>query len=319
MIRFSELNEKEFTLLSEIYQQRHIGNTLKKQRIESKSWERMENSILSKNSVVKDIHFYSISKDKECLGYTFFYNNPDESETQHCQILVLRNIVFDEITSFLILSEIEKMFRQPNITSFEICFSGQTAADEKSFLYHGFHILFRTEDLICLKKETPNLFVRKTKESEIPILIELYAHAKKFMAETGNPNQWNGSYPEAELLLSDIKEGCSYVCENNGKIAATFYFRQGIDPTYLRIDYGNWLDDSPYGVVHRICVGEHEKGIASFCINWALDQCGNVRIDTHRENTVMQNFLKRNGFSYCGIIYLKNGAERLAFQKRNLP
>ena len=25
--------------------------------------------------------------------------------------------------------------------------------------------------------------------------------------------------------------------------------------------------------------------------------------------------LKRNGFSYCGIIYLENGEERLAFQK----
>ena len=30
---------------------------------------------------------------------------------------------------------------------------------------------------------------------------------------------------------------------------------------------------------------------------------------------VADGVLKRNGFSYCGIIYLENGEERLAFQK----
>jgi hypothetical protein len=29
----------------------------------------------------------------------------------------------------------------------------------------------------------------------------------------------------------------------------------------------------------------------------------------------MQNLLIKNGFSKCGIIYLEDGAERLAFQK----
>jgi hypothetical protein len=29
----------------------------------------------------------------------------------------------------------------------------------------------------------------------------------------------------------------------------------------------------------------------------------------------MQKCLIRNGFKYCGIIYLESGAERIAFQK----
>jgi RimJ/RimL family protein N-acetyltransferase len=41
----------------------------------------------------------------------------------------------------------------------------------------------------------------------------------------------------------------------------------------------------------------------------------NLKIDTHRDNIPMQKVLKRNGFSECGIIYIENGDERIAFQK----
>ena len=39
------------------------------------------------------------------------------------------------------------------------------------------------------------------------------------------------------------------------------------------------------------------------------------RQDTHRDNHILQHILKKHGFQYCGIIYLLNGDERLAFQK----
>ena len=41
----------------------------------------------------------------------------------------------------------------------------------------------------------------------------------------------------------------------------------------------------------------------------------NIRIDTHRDNRIMQHVLEKFGFTYCGIIYLLSGDERLAFQK----
>ena len=58
------------------------------------------------------------------------------------------------------------------------------------------------------------------------------------------------------------------------------------------------------------------RGAASFCLNWALEQCRNLRIDTHRDNVVMQHMLDKNGFQYCGIIYLEDGSERMGYQKR---
>jgi predicted Rossmann fold flavoprotein len=40
-----------------------------------------------------------------------------------------------------------------------------------------------------------------------------------------------------------------------------------------------------------------------------------IKNDTHRDNQSMQRMQAKNGFEYCGIIYLKDGAERIAFEK----
>ncbi len=55
--------------------------------------------------------------------------------------------------------------------------------------------------------------------------------------------------------------------------------------------------------------------IASFCLCRALSQCGNLKIDTHRDNKIMQHLLEKNGFKYCGIINTDDGTERMAYQK----
>ena len=68
--------------------------------------------------------------------------------------------------------------------------------------------------------------------------------------------------------------------------------------------------------MHRIASGGTRRGCASFCLDWALNQCGNLKIDTHRDNRIMQHLLDKNGFTYCGIIYLDDGTERLAYQKQ---
>ena len=60
---------------------------------------------------------------------------------------------------------------------------------------------------------------------------------------------------------------------------------------------------------------EGHKGIIDFCFNECFRLQGNLRIDTHRDNIPMQKCLIRNGFEYCGVIYLANGDERLAYQK----
>ena len=157
--------------------------------------------------------------------------------------------------------------------------------------------------------------IRKAEIGHLSEILKIYSNARAFMKDHGNPDQWGETHPQEAVICGDIKSGNSYVCMENGKILAVFFYKAGEDPTYGHIYQGNWLNLDPYGVIHRIASSGKKKGSASFCLAWAFEECGNLRIDTHRDNHVMQNLLKRNGFTYCGIIYLENGSERLAYQK----
>ena len=162
--------------------------------------------------------------------------------------------------------------------------------------------------------------VRKSTPEDLPRIMEIYARARRFMAEHGNPDQWGPTcWPPEALIRKDIAEGNSYVCINDtGNVIGTFFFTHGadIEPTYREITKGEWLDDSPYGVVHRIASDGSEKGVGAFCINWAYGQCGHLRIDTHNDNTVMQNLVRKLGFVHCGTIHVEeDNAPRLAYEK----
>ena len=162
--------------------------------------------------------------------------------------------------------------------------------------------------------------IRKTEEPDIGRVMEIYAHARKFMAEHGNPRQWGATnWPPEKVILEDIKCGNSYVCLNDaGDIIGTFYYLAGkdIEPCYRKIINGRWLDESPYGVVHRIAVDGSRKGTGSFCLNWVYDRCGHIRMDTHGDNHIMQGMLKKLGFIHCGTVYVEEDSDpRLAFEK----
>lgn len=150
---------------------------------------------------------------------------------------------------------------------------------------------------------------------DIPAMMDLYAQARVFMREHGNPNQWDDSYPSRELLEKDIAFGNSYIVEDDEKnLAATFAFIKGEDPTYYGIENGAWLNHEPYGTIHRLAGNPSCHGIASGCIGWCKSQIGNLRADTHEDNKIMQHLLEKNGFVRCGIIHLANGAPRIAYQ-----
>lgn len=150
--------------------------------------------------------------------------------------------------------------------------------------------------------------IRHSQEEDLPRIMEIYGIARRFMAEHGNPNQWGPTnWPPRELILRDIREGHSYVCTQDDRIIGTFFYQYGkdIEPTYRHLMEGAWKDPDDYGVVHRIAGDGSRKGIGSFCLNWAFDQCGHLRIDTHPDNVVMQNLLARLGFVRSGITHVE--------------
>ena len=157
--------------------------------------------------------------------------------------------------------------------------------------------------------------IRKTKITEINTVMKIYEAARNFMKENGNPHQWGDNRPEQSKIESDIDEGNNYVCVDDGELVGTFTYIYGKeDPTYLYIE-GEWVNNEPYGVMHSVASMVAGKGVGRFCINWALEQSKNVKIDTHEDNKVMQDLLDKMGFTRCGTIYIENGDPRIAFQK----
>ena len=117
-----------------------------------------------------------------------------------------------------------------------------------------------------------------------------------------------------EEVKRDIAQGVNYVVLDGDSLIATFSAIPGIDPTYLDIE-GEWLNDEEYVTIHKLAKGKGGTHIFEFVVDFCFRIADNIRIDTHEDNAPMRHLLKKNGFSYCGIIHLKNGEPRLAFQK----
>lgn len=158
--------------------------------------------------------------------------------------------------------------------------------------------------------------IRHSSIEDLDRIMHVYESAKKYMRSTGNLNQWSGGYPYRETIKEDIAHYCHYIAEDEeGNIFMVFSFIPGEDPTYHKIEEGKWLNDKPYGTIHRIASTGVRGGMLETCVKYCKEIIDNIRIDTHSENGPMQNALHRLGFQCCGIIYTTDGSPRLAFQK----
>jgi RimJ/RimL family protein N-acetyltransferase len=165
--------------------------------------------------------------------------------------------------------------------------------------------------------------IRKATEKDLPRILELIDFGRQKMRAMGNTDQWTHGNPRREVLLQDIEKGNSYIVEDDGEAVATFAFVEGPDVTYQHIYEGQWLDEptvdgrvqANYWVVHRMASAPEAHGIFKTVLDYCFSRTPNIRIDTHRQNTPMRRALEKYGFHYCGIIYLLDGAERLAYQR----
>lgn len=163
--------------------------------------------------------------------------------------------------------------------------------------------------------------IKKATKADLVEIMEIINAAKERM-KAAEIDQWQGGYPNEEVILGDIEGGNSYLFYEEDEPAAVFALFFGEDPIYNVIEEGEWLTDSPYSFIHRIAVANDKvgEGIMGRAIKRAgilsLEKgYGSIRIDTHPENRSMQRALTKSGFSYCGFIYLENGDLRLAYEK----
>ncbi len=156
--------------------------------------------------------------------------------------------------------------------------------------------------------------IRAATLSDLDEILKIYARARSFMREHGNPTQWGDSYPSKELVISDLEQGCLFlVVDDKNAIAGVFSCFKNGDPDYDVIKNGEWLNDEPYTAIHRIASAGTHKGIFSHILEYCLTFSNNIKVDTHLNNTVMQSVLAKHGFKKCGII-TADGLDFIAFQ-----
>ena len=154
--------------------------------------------------------------------------------------------------------------------------------------------------------------IRPATQADLSDILEIYAHARRFMAENGNPTQWGQHHPAQYLLEEDISLNRLYVVESGEGLCGVFMFEVGNDPTYTYIE-GSWRSDTPYGVIHRIAgVG---GGVFAAALEYCSGVIGHLRIDTHADNKPMQHVVEKAGFSKRGIIYVEDGTPRIAYDR----
>ena len=131
--------------------------------------------------------------------------------------------------------------------------------------------------------------------------------------------QWHPDYPTQKTIIDDIENGIGYVFEDGSVILGYCCIIFSDEPAYHVIE-GKWQTDNPYAVIHRMAFSENARGrglsksafalLRKFCLSSGMNA---IRVDTQKENKVMQHILSREGFEYCGLITF-DGGPKLAYE-----
>lgn len=157
--------------------------------------------------------------------------------------------------------------------------------------------------------------IRQALFSDLPQILSIYAYARRFMAEHGNPTQWGSTRPTEADISARIARNELFVLEDNSSIHGVFAFILGEDPTYRVIENGQWLSDAPYGTIHAVASDGSIHSFLTQVVAYCLQTTRHLRIDTHPDNLIMQHVITKNGFTKCGIIHVADGSPRFAYER----
>ncbi len=155
-----------------------------------------------------------------------------------------------------------------------------------------------------------NDIIRPASRADIKCILRMYDHSRGVMRADGNMEQWVG-YPTVADVEEDIARGVSFMVGDTG----TFALVPGEEPTYAYINHGRWIDNvTPYATMHRLAAMPGCKGVADAAFRYAKAHAAHLRVDTHHRNRPMHHILQKEGFVYCGVIYMPDGAPRDAYE-----
>ena len=159
----------------------------------------------------------------------------------------------------------------------------------------------------------------KTREEDLPVVVKLIDSARAALKADG-VDQWQGADPTTEELFENIQaERCYFFKEDTTVGMAVL--KEGADPTYDVID-GEWLTKGDYLTIHQFVVAENRRaeGISRRMMERIFAYARfkgipAIRIDTHADNFRMRGLIESTGFTYCGVIIVADGTERVAYEQ----
>ena len=163
------------------------------------------------------------------------------------------------------------------------------------------------------------LTFRMANELDRESILNIYLEGANALKEDG-VDQWQGQYVPS---FKDVDEHLGidlYVLEYHRKIVSTACLIEGIDEDYENIK-GKWNTSIPYISIHKIATSNKykkqsfAKKMMSYIENLAKRKRMDLRIDTHKDNKKMRNFIISCGYKYTGEVVLQGELERLAYDK----
>ena len=179
-------------------------------------------------------------------------------------------------------------------------------------------ILFSFFISLNLKYEV--LTFRMANESDRESILEIYLDGSNALKEDG-VDQWQSKYVPS---LKDIDEHLGidlYVLEYHKKVVSTACLVEGIDEDYENIN-GKWNTSIPYISIHKVATSNEykkqsfAKKMMRYAENFAKRKKMDLRIDTHKDNKKMRNFILSCGYKYTGELILNGELERLGYDKK---
>lgn len=170
------------------------------------------------------------------------------------------------------------------------------------------------------------LSYRRAVQADIPEILAIIEYARVSLKEH-RVDQWQGDYPNKEIIMRDIDRGECFVVFHGDDLASFFTLSTRVDEYLLAITDGKWSsEDIDCCVLHRIAVAKKYRGtgISSYMLKCVDTQCSAfsrccIRVDTHKNNKSMRNLLIDAGYRYRGnvLIYSEPGHDpvRHAYEK----
>ncbi|MCQ2506946.1 MAG: N-acetyltransferase [Lachnospiraceae bacterium] len=170
------------------------------------------------------------------------------------------------------------------------------------------------------------MIIRKAVKEDIEVIDTFFDIGRAYMRAHGNMTQWAGVYPDHEDSLAHFEKNELYVGVADeedikggadmkiGEVGMCFALCLGEDSCYGYIEGGKWLDNSPYATIHMLVSGGKLHNCFEAAVEYSKGINKHLRIDTHRDNEIMNRKSLKCGFKRCGVVYMVDGSPREAYE-----